>query len=372
MKFSVKELLNETDEDQEIIPRPYEVEFFAPDEFIKYPSDAETIKEIIEIYGAMKEEGLSSRSSVWEEIFRHKQTLWTSLETGDKKHLSFLLSNLFVTGTSTGLVSRPMIVDNVWENKEICSKSITSMLINLNFWLETNGYDKIPQLSIGRVGNPYGLFVNNTIIAPDSPRHYHHAKILKRWGERVSSKPVILEIGGGYGGVAHYYSQLLKDFCYINCDLEDSLIISYYFLKTSFLSVGETLDRLCEWRFDKDISHTASDFVFVPAHNFEAIHMAPDIVYNCNSFSEMTEDQVDKYFWLIRKLSPKIIFHQNAVHPEEEQREILGVRELSADKFPVGNDYELVHYSVSPWWSVRGDYREFYYVRKDLLTWNEH
>ena len=97
----------------------------------------------------------------------------------------------------------------------------------------------------------------------------------------------VLEIGGGYGGLARIFKLANPDVRYILTDLPESLFFADVFLRANFPHAtiryaGE------EGEFD---------FLLVPAHQTECLNgLDIDVAINTGSFQEMTEDA--NRFWM--------------------------------------------------------------------------
>ena len=80
------------------------------------------------------------------------------------------------------------------------------------------------------IGNPFGIVVEEKIIMPDSPRHFYFANKIKNYIKNKDNFK-LLEIGGGYGGLARILLNFKKNITYFSIDLLEGLFIQYYFLK---------------------------------------------------------------------------------------------------------------------------------------------
>jgi putative sugar O-methyltransferase len=126
----------------------------------------------------------------------------------------------------------------------------------------------------------------------------------------------ILEIGGGYGGLAHALISILPGgLNYFICDLPESLLSS-----TIYLGITHP-DRdhlLYEGTDPKELSNLegAGRCVYVPNYMFDdflAANCSVSLAINTLSFPEMTEAQVRYYGERLRKLigTEGVLFEQN-------------------------------------------------------------
>lgn len=144
----------------------------------------------------------------------------------------------------------------------------------------------------------------------------HASGLLERLGagERGQT-PLILEIGGGFGGLAYHLKRRVPQARYIILDLPESLLFSAIYLSTLFPDTHEqnliaTTPDLITRYLDRP------GFTFVPnffCHHFQDSGIRVNLAINTLSMSEMLASQVTAYCSLIRKcLAPDgVFFEQN-------------------------------------------------------------
>jgi len=108
--------------------------------------------------------------------------------------------------------------------------------------------------------------------------------------------PRILEIGGGYGGLAHHLKTLLPDAYYYIVDLPESLSFSAIYLSILW---QHQVNTLLEPKDEGSaLVRKAPGFTFVPNYLFPALAASGekfDLVINSLSMSEMNAKQVREY-----------------------------------------------------------------------------
>jgi len=125
--------------------------------------------------------------------------------------------------------------------------------------------------------------------------------------------PVILEIGGGFGGLAYHLKTLTPSARYIIIDLPESLAFSAIYLTTLFPDRHNVI-AVSPGLIAKDVDQPG--FTFVPnyfCHRFEESGIEIDLAINTLSMSEMAARQVTAYCEMIRRsLAPDgVFFEQN-------------------------------------------------------------
>ena len=131
---------------------------------------------------------------------------------------------------------------------------------------------------MNRINKSYGFvdwLEGQSIVSTDgNARYIYDAHNINLLLKGVKS-PVVLEIGGGFGGLGYHLMKQNPFVCYSDVDLPEMLLISRVCLKSNF--------------DDKDIG-------FIPNDKMDSIPSGSvDVVVNCHSLSEMNKETVDYY-----------------------------------------------------------------------------
>lgn len=127
---------------------------------------------------------------------------------------------------------------------------------------------------------------------------------------RAIPNPVILEIGSGYGALAHFIKTLIPGCRYICVDIPESLIFAAIYL-TRFhgaITVADVEQESSDW--------LTGNTVFVPNYMFHCLvdhSITVDLAINTLSMSEMTNDQIANYCIGLNSIlsDQSIFFEQN-------------------------------------------------------------
>lgn len=106
------------------------------------------------------------------------------------------------------------------------------VLCRLDYWKEQTGGDfGVPDLAGPGIGNPFGAVIEGIHIAVGAEyAHYCAHRIISMLGP--NRKPVVAEIGGGFGGMAYFLLRDRPALTYLNFDVPERVaLISYYLLK---------------------------------------------------------------------------------------------------------------------------------------------
>lgn len=113
-------------------------------------------------------------------------------------------------------------------------------------------------------------------------------------GIENSERPVIMEIGAGYGGVAHHLKTMFPNSLYVIVDLPETLLFS-----ASYLTMIHGQDKVALMDVDSPLepgAYADASFVMVPnflLSNLDSFRF--NFTINMDSFQEMTERQVRTY-----------------------------------------------------------------------------
>jgi SAM-dependent methyltransferase len=213
-----------------------------------------------------------------------------------------------------------------------------------------------PPARFGEVGWRFG----GNLVNPDVVSYLERVALLADCGvlwdlrgrarhSPRARRPHILEIGSGYGGLAHYLKELIPEARYFCVDLPESLLFSSGYLSTQHEQDDNALvtpDSL------EQLATDAPGFTFVPNYLFDdclAAGLQFDLILNTLSMSEMDEKQIHYYCeGITRLLGPEgVFFEQN--HDEA----VLGLpdaRRVIAEYLPCC----LPLPSLAPWRGRQG------------------
>ncbi len=158
------------------------------------------------------------------------------------------------------------------------------------------------------LAHPFSTTTESMHTYPDSPRHAHFAKeVIKK----VSDNSIGVEIGGGYGGLIHFLIKFGYKGKIIDCDLLESLLIAYIFLRFYYIDVTLCLtkEELISANQGECKVILITPELFFSLTEFENI----TFVFNSRSLSEMSSESCLEYMRITNsKIRPKYFFSENA------------------------------------------------------------
>jgi len=168
----------------------------------------------------------------------------------------------------------------------------------------------------GGIGFPCN---NSQVISHDILRFQRIINTLYRYGIISSianarmQRKAVLEIGAGYGGLAHHLSKILGNVTYIIVDLPETLLFS-----ASYLSLLNPDKRIYVYGctdFAESVCSdaiTSFDFVLIPNYKIDELrHLRFDLVINVASLQEMRTDQVNMYLDFIAQTCRGVFYSWN-------------------------------------------------------------
>jgi SAM-dependent methyltransferase len=141
--------------------------------------------------------------------------------------------------------------------------------------------------------------------------------ILRTLWDGRDHRPQVLEIGTGYGGLAHHLSRVLAEGArgstYFMVDLPETLVFAASYL--TLLNPEKKIYLYDQKDFDSRLSSgglAAYDFVLLPNYKLEALNRESfDLCVNVASLQEMTDAQVETYLDFIRATCSGVFYSWN-------------------------------------------------------------
>jgi hypothetical protein len=346
--------------------------------------DIELCKRLISAYHKSLENFNYSKdvSPGWDVHYKHfNNQLVFDLKKKDAKALAITLSTMFRSRFLYGM-STAHFYKGLYKNRfglRIWSVFLLEYLVSLGEYLSVvrtecpeqgiagyafkEGIDELVSkinnkssglLGFPEIGSPYGLISKGTLITMDSPEHTYVAlRIKEEISKYLKGIPNIVEIGGGFGGMALRLLQLLKMNVksYTVIDLPEINGLQGYFLSKA---LGVDKISLYGETNEGAVVHILPTFTINSCRNV-------DLLINQNSLPEMSQQVVEEYIlWSKQNLTTNGIFYsynQEAYSPVNNIPQIL-VPEVIAS---IGG-FERMSRNFS--WLHAGYVEEVYAIKK--------
>jgi len=328
--------------------RPDLVPDYLVPRLVDCPDDVLILKRIIAAYKKAKITQKSAGeafnvSNEWLPIYEWRLgPVMKALLSENVTELQRMYQNFFRDPCSTGLVGFPINIPNLFSGGAIKQKFreyyLCDVLHRYDLWKTRTG-NKYPAaaLSAPLVGNPYGYTRDGVFVRGGGDYHHYYAHaIAELMGS--SEKQLVIELGGGFGGLAYYLVRDHPQVTYVDFDLPEGTALASYYLMRSLPHVPIRLYGEAE--LSAEVLATPG-FVMMPS--FEIMNMpskSAAVSFNSYSLAEMAPAAIRVYLDQIARITCGYFLHVN------HNRDAV----LSADKFDVEKrGFKLVNRELAGW-----------------------
>lgn len=227
-----------------------------------------------------------------------------ALETQDLVTLTAIYSDFYRNPCSTGLIGVPYGMASAYFRESINDLYrrfyLGDALHSLDYWdKQTGGVYSLQDLEGPDIGNPFGVLLDGVLVRSGSAyQHYTAHKVISCLG---SMPATVVEIGGGFGGMAYYLLRDQKQIKYIDFDVPESLALtSYYLLRSfphlNFLLYGE--EKLSPNTIAK------ADIVLMPLSTMNSLASeSADVVFSSHAISDISPEAMQAYMSAIARMT---------------------------------------------------------------------
>ena len=209
------------------------------------PVNEQHLHRIIRAYNLAKRDQKQAAScyqvgNEWQPIYdRYMHESMLALANGDVAKVNALFSNFFREDLSTGLhgLHFDMVEKYLTPGQPVTQKDAgiyMDMAVScLNLFLRSCPNVPVQSLVRPTIGNPYGYSLDGTFINMGADLHFYTAQKVAMLLHEVGA-PRVLELGGGYGGMAYFLLRDNPGCTYIDMDLPENAALAAYYLLTAF------------------------------------------------------------------------------------------------------------------------------------------
>jgi putative sugar O-methyltransferase len=197
---------------------------------------------------------------------------------------------------------------------------------------------KLEDLDQPRVGNPWGYDIGGRLVIEPAFEYHELAVRVQRILAGVDHNPVVLEVGGGFGGFSRQLIRMIPGVRYIGVDLPENVVIQSWYLTRCFRQLKVAFN---------DISAVdgGADAVILPNWSLREIQpLKVDFVINVHSFGEMSRETLNAYFQQLERINPEWIYHENIAWERSD-----GLYGLPSTDYPLLTRYRLIASNESRW-----------------------
>ena len=249
---------------------------------------------------------LAYRATGWWQQIRHRSLapVRQALLKNDIAALSGMYRNFFRDPCSTGLTSVPYGMTRAYFGGRMTDLHrriyLADTLYRLDYWRrETGGRFHLQDLAVPPIGNPFGVCLEGTLVSARSEFQHHCAdRVINLLPSKLST---VVEIGGGFGGMAYYLLRDQPKTKYCDFDLPESIAIATYYLMKAFPL--KTFLLFGEAPLDSEaIAH--ADVVLMPLFCLEHLQTATvDVTFSSHAMTDIEAGELALYLETIHRVT---------------------------------------------------------------------
>jgi putative sugar O-methyltransferase len=296
---------------------------------------------------------------MWLPIYQQcMQTVMAALSSEDHAKVANIYGNFFRESCTIGLHGMPVDMQTCYFSGNISEQNkglyIADLMHRFSIWINSIGKScPFEALATPDIGNPYGCYIDGKFYRAGVDYQHYYATIISRL-TRSKKHRSVLELGGGFGGLAYFLIRDNPDITYIDADLPENMAVTAFHLLSAFPDKKIALFGEIDLK-TADLS--AFDAILIP--NFAVEDLADnsvDLAFNSYSLAEMSPNTISNYAQHFSRISSKFIYHINHT----------SVSAVSADDFNFDlMKFELISRAPALWNLARNkDMDEYEYIYK--------
>ncbi|MGA2556279.1 MAG: putative sugar O-methyltransferase [Verrucomicrobiota bacterium] len=335
-------------------------------------NESELIVKLADSFNAAKKRQLSVSkeylpSHEWKRILESEWSgYFDPLLKRDVKTLAPFLRNFLRKEGASGFWGGTKMFENFLQFRGVWA-SLKEEMIMRQFaaWRAAFPTTPVAELGAPPIGNPWGYNFSGTVVLEPAFEYHFQADYFRKLLCDIDT-PTVLEIGGGFGGLAFHLLRRDARVKYIGLDLPENILLQSYYLHCAFpgariLTYDEHFSGL-DRRIIKD-----HDVMLLPNFVLPEIESSTaDLIINVRSLSEMATETIAEYFHQIDRVGRLFFFHENIFAPRRD--ELWGV---PSSQFPALENFCMIASSESRWpkYKEDSDYpcKENLFIHRNVL-----
>jgi putative sugar O-methyltransferase len=238
----------------------------------------------------------------------------TALVSEDKVNVNNIYENFMRDQCTRGLHGMPVDMQETYFGKTISKIDRDLFLYDAIYryvhWktLTDNKFNE-SDLKMPMFGNAYGYNINNKLIRTGAEYLHYYATEIQSLLNNKTDRKFVVELGGGYGGLAYFANKNISNVTYIDFDLPENMALTAYYLLNSF--PNKKILLYGEQEFE-NIDLANFDIILMP--NFEIAKLPTnkiDVVFNSYSLAEMSKETIDLYITELTRACNNYFLHVN-------------------------------------------------------------
>ena len=291
------------------------ISLHAPDYVRPDPGERGAVERIFVAFQKMKKDqghapACYAPSPLWqaqlEEAFAD---LVGGLRDNDLERFHFFLANFGAWKTYHGLESSTFVQACARSalKRRYMEQDVFRRQLDIWTWFY-NGRKPRTCLSYPTHGNQSGAYVDGVFVGVGSFFNEIYGSLLAGLIADLP-RPVVAELGAGYGKLAYFVLRDLPRATFIDFDLPETLCVAAYYLTRAFPHRRSLLYG--EGEYGPEL-HREYDLIFMPGYEISKVGaFTVDLFINKNSLGEMTREAVESYVAWIARATRGHFFHMN-------------------------------------------------------------
>lgn len=271
------------------------------------------------------------------------QSSYDAISKGDVTKMAAFLRNFFRNEGISGIwgmggFSALCHLDKL--DQLVMAKSMIKQYI---VWRNNLPLTPLEELDAPRIGNPWGYGFDGMLLYEPVFEYNFQAHYFDKLLYNIQT-PIVVEIGGGFGGLAYHLLRCRPSIKYIGFDLPENILIQTYYLSCTFPN-----RRIFTYQGDSNPINrellNQNDIVLLPNFELPRVEsLIADLIINVRSLSEMSDDTITEYFMQIDRIGRLFFYHENIYKARRD-----GLFGIPSTAFPVLKNFIPIAASESRW-----------------------
>ena len=240
-----RDIVNALWERQPIFSK-FDIQLCVPSHVLPDTSERPLVERIFSAYrqaklDQLKRDSVFLPSAGWKNVLDSAYVyLLEGFENNDIERFHYFLANFGAWEQPTGIGESWSFrkLDASDRKREHFEQRTMAQLVQWWETFESNGRS-LSELTMPRFGNQGGVLINGHLILPNSVFSEFYGRLLA--GFTAQERPVLGELGGGFGRLCYFLTRQFRECTYVAFDLPECMCCASYFLKYPI-----DRDRFCE------------------------------------------------------------------------------------------------------------------------------
>lgn len=299
----------------------------------------------------------------WKRYVDERAWFYDALLEGDDKTVSEALRSFWRNGLGPIVSQYAYYTDIEQGDEQKAERFLTRLTEDFEHWKDLWGEDP-SVLEVPTVGNPWGLELDGVLVTPLALRFDTHARQIAELLRDIDD-PVVAEIGGGYGGMAHRAITRAPEVSYVDFDLPETLVLAAFYLKATMPDSKVQL-----WEKGMPLGRgelREHSVVLAPHYAFAEVEpLSLDLLLNAFSLSEMRPETMSAYIGMLPERCRGYFLQNNVDRVGVVNR---GFERTPCSEYPIDKSaFKTVYFKFDTFQGPAGDYRESLHQRIGLTA----